>query len=136
MAELVEVHVPAAEKLRVVLAHLRTHRPAARSEVFPPADARRLRRQREGHLPPGHGSWWHRAAMALAVLARQCLPRRVPEVPTLGREVAAWEARRHRHQAPSAWRLTTKDARINLKRLYPKYSVEQTPRVWCKIPRT
>jgi hypothetical protein len=36
--------------------------------------------------------------------------------------VAAWEARRNRHQAAIDWRFTTKDARIKLRSLYPKES--------------
>jgi hypothetical protein len=42
MAELVEVHVPAAAKIRVVLDHLSTHTPGALYDVFPPAAARRI----------------------------------------------------------------------------------------------
>jgi hypothetical protein len=122
MAELVDVHVPEAEKLRVVLDYLSPPTPAALSDVLPPADARRLLRTLECHPTPVHGRWLHMAAIALAVLARQCLNRRIPDVHTMGREVAAWEARRHRHHATIAWRFTTKDARIKLKSLYPKYS--------------
>jgi hypothetical protein len=62
------------------------------------------------------------AEMERAVLARRCLPRRFPDLPTLAREVAAWEVRRHRHHAAIEWRFTTKDARIKLKSLYPKES--------------
>lgn len=122
MAELVDVHCPQAEKIRVVLDNLSTHTPAALYEVFPPADARRMLRKLEFHLTPVHGSWLNMAAIELAVLARQCLNRRVPDVHTMGREVAAWEASRNRQQASIDWRFTTKDARIKLKSLYPKYS--------------
>jgi hypothetical protein len=62
------------------------------------------------------------AEIELAVLARQCLNRWIPEATTMAREVAAWEARRNRHPATIDWRFTTKDARIKLKSLYPKYS--------------
>ncbi len=119
MAELVDVHFPEAEKIRVVLDNLSTHTPAALYEVFPPADARRMLRQLEFHWTPVHGSWLNMAQIELAVLARQCLSRRIPDVHTMAREVAAWEARRNRHQATIDWRFTTKDARIKLKSLYP-----------------
>jgi hypothetical protein len=122
MAELVDVHFPKAEKIRVVLDNLSTHTPAALYDVFPPADARRMLRTLEFHLTPVHGSWLNMAEIELAILARQCLNRRVPDVHTMGREVAAWEARRNRHQATIDWRFTTKTARIKLKSLYPKYS--------------
>jgi hypothetical protein len=122
MAELVDVHFPEAEKIRVVLDNLSTHTPAALYDVFPPADARRILRKLEFHPTPVHGSWLNMAEIELAVLARQCLHRRIPDATTMAREVAAWEARRNRHPATIDWRFTTKDARIKLKRLYPKYS--------------
>jgi DDE superfamily endonuclease len=56
MAELVDVHFPEAEKIRVVLDNLSTHTPAALYEVFPPADARRMLRKLEFHPTPVHGS--------------------------------------------------------------------------------
>ena len=122
MAELVEVHFPEAEKIRVVLDHLSTHTPGALYDVFPPAEARRVLRKLEFPPTPVHGSWLHMAEIELAVLARQCLNRRIPESHTMAREVAAWELRRTHHHAMIDWRLTTKDARMKLKSLYPKES--------------
>jgi len=120
MAELVAVHVPEAEKSRVVLDNVSTHTPVALYEVFPPADTRWMLRKLEFHLTPVHGSWLHMAKMERAVLARQCLNRRIPDANTRAHEVAAWEARRNRHQAMIDWRFTTADARMKLKSLYPK----------------
>jgi hypothetical protein len=42
MAELVHVHFPEAEKIRVVLDNLSPHTPGALYEVFPPAEARQI----------------------------------------------------------------------------------------------
>jgi hypothetical protein len=122
MAELVNVHFPKAERIRVVLDKLRTHTPGALYDVFPPAEARRILRKLEFHPTPGHGSWLNMAEIELAVVARQCLTRRIPDRHTMAREVAAWEARRNRHHAMIDWRFTTKEARIKLKSLYPKES--------------
>jgi DDE superfamily endonuclease len=122
MAELVHVHFPEAEKIRVVLDNLSTHTPGALYEVFPPAEARRILRKLEFHPTPVHGSWLNMAEIELAVLARQCLNHRIPDLSTMAREVAAWEVRRNRHYAAIDWRFTTKEARIKLKRLYPKES--------------
>jgi hypothetical protein len=80
-------------------------------------------RTRAFPLTPVHGSWLNMAEIELAVLARQCLNRRIPNVHTMAREVVAWEARRNRHHATIDWRFTTKDARIKLQSLYPKYSM-------------
>lgn len=38
---------------------------------------------------------------------------------TLIEEVSAWEETRNRNHATTDWQLTTADARIKLKRLYP-----------------
>jgi hypothetical protein len=122
MAELVDVHFPRAEKIRVVLDNLSTHTPGALYDVFPPAEARRILRKLAFHPTPVHGSWLNMAEIELAVLARQCLNRRIPDLRTMAREVSAWEVRRNRHQATIDWRFTTKDARIKLKSLYPKES--------------
>lgn len=92
LAELGAVHGPTAEQMRVVWDHRSPYPPAALSAVFPPADARRLRRTLEFQRTPGQGRWGNRAAMERAVLARQCLNRRMLAVQTRGRAVAAWEA--------------------------------------------
>jgi len=126
MAELVDVHFPKAEKIRVAWDNLSPHTPAALSEVFALAEARRLLRILEFHLTPVHGSWLNMAEIELAVLARQCLHRRVPDAHDMAREVAAWETRRNRHQATINWRFTTKEAWLKLKSLYPKESLSQT----------
>ena len=68
---------------------------------------------------PKHGSWLNIAEIELNVLGRQCLARRIPDKPTLTREVTTWEAQRNTDQAKVNWRFTTADARIKLKRLYP-----------------
>jgi hypothetical protein len=65
------------------------------------------------------------AECELSVLARQCLARRLPNVETLAREVAAWESRRNQAQVTIDWRFTTADARIKLKRLYPIFKEQK-----------
>jgi DDE superfamily endonuclease len=89
MADLVNVHVPEAEKIRVGLDSLSIPTPAALYEAFPPAEARRILRKREFHPTPVHGSWLNWAEIELAVLARQCVHRRIPARLTMAREVAA-----------------------------------------------
>lgn len=123
MRELVEVHCPEAEKIRVVLDNLSTHTPGALYEVFAPAEARRILRKLEFHLTPVHGSWLNMAEIELAVLARQCVNRRIATIAGMIRETSAWQARRNRSQAVIKWRFTTADARIKLKSLYPKESL-------------
>jgi len=50
------------------------------------------------------------------------LQNRVPDIATLGREIAAWQAPRNRHQTRINWGFSTTDARVKLKRLYPSVS--------------
>ncbi len=59
------------------------------------------------------------AESELGVLASQCLDRRIPDKQTLIEEVAAWQARRNRHNTKADWQFTITDARVKLKRLDP-----------------
>jgi hypothetical protein len=117
--DLVDVRYPEAECIVLVMDNLNTHTPAALYEAFPPAEAKRLADKLEIHHTPKHGSWLNIAEIALSVLSRQCLDRRVPDFATLAAEVAAWEAERNAAGGTVDWRFTTADARIKLKRLYP-----------------
>jgi DDE superfamily endonuclease len=119
--ELVDVRYPDAERIVLMLDNLNTHTAAALYDGFAPAEAKRLADKLELHYTPKHGSWLNIAEIELSVLSRQCLDRRVPDVATLGREVAAWQERRNRAARPVDWRFTTEDARIKLKRLYPSF---------------
>ena len=119
MKELVDIHFPKAEVIRVVLDNLNTHTPAALYEVFEPEEARRILRKLEFHYTPKHGSWLDMAEVEFSVLSGQCLNRRIPDVEMLQREIAAWEKERNEKQATVDWRFTATDARVKLKRLYP-----------------
>ncbi len=119
MREVVDVHFPEAERIVVVQDNLSTHTPAALYAAFPPAEAKRIWDRLEFHYTPTHGSWLNMAEIELSVLSRQCLDRRIPDQPTLQREVAGWEARRNAAQATVHWQFTTADARVKLKKLYP-----------------
>ena len=123
MKDLVDVHFPEVERVRVVLDNLNTHTPAALYATFPPAEARRLVRRLEFHYTPKHGSWLNMAESEFAVLSGQCLDRRLPDRDTVQREVIAWETERNAHRAIINWRFTATDAREKLKHLYPSKSL-------------
>ena len=123
--ELADVHFPAADKIVLVMDNLNTHKPASLYEAFPPAEARRLIEKLEIHYTPKHGSWLDMAETELSILTKQCLDRRIPDKQTLIREVAAWEHNRNSHHAKTDWQFTTDDARIKLKRLYPRFRVNR-----------
>ena len=90
--------LPTAEKIVLVQDNLSTHTPASLYTAFPAPEARRLANRFEWHYTPKHGSWLDMAESELAVLATQCLSRRIPDKQTLEKEVVAWES--HPKQTP------------------------------------
>ena len=117
--EVVDGMYPQAQKIVRVMDNLNTHSPASLYEAFEPAEAKRIADKLEIHYTPKHGSWLDMAEIELGILNRQCLDRRLADVETLRREVAAWEHDRNRRVTKVNWRFTTADARVKLKRLYP-----------------
>lgn len=75
----------------VVLDNLNVHTPASLYVAFSPAEARRIAKRVEFHYTAKHGSWLNVAECELAVLANQCLARRLGHIDTARREIAAWE---------------------------------------------
>jgi len=120
LREVADVTYADADKIVLVMDNLHTHRLAVLYQVYPPEEARRLYERFEVHHTPKHASWLNMAETELSVLGRQCLDRRIAHQDLLRREVAAWEAKRNRAQVRVDWQFTTADARIKLKRLYPK----------------
>jgi len=119
LKDLSDTHFPQAQKIVLVQDNLNTHKHASLYEAFPAVEARRLVERFEWHYTPKHGSWLDMAESELGVLTAQCLDRRIPDKPTLIKEIAAWEDRRNKHHTKADWQFTTADARIKLKRLYP-----------------
>jgi hypothetical protein len=117
--ELIDIHYPEAELIRLVLDNLNTHVPGALYETFEPQEARRILEKIEFHYTPKHGSWLNMAEIELSALTRQCLDRRIADKELLSTEVSAWETERNEKVVVVNWRFTTEDARIKLKRLYP-----------------
>lgn len=121
MKNLVDVYYPEATTIRVVMDNLNTHTFGSLYETFPPEEARRIAEKLELHYTPKHGSWLNVAEIELRVLTVQCLNRRIPDADTLRREVHAWETERNTSGARVDWQFTSDDARIHLKRLYPRF---------------
>ena len=123
MQQVADEWYPQAEKIVVVLDNLNTHTPAAFYETFAPEEARRLVERFEFHFTPKHGSWLNMAEIELSALVRQCLNRRLPDLPTVTREVQAWQQQRNDEVVKVQWQFQTSDARTKLKHLYPKIQV-------------
>lgn len=120
MRELVDVHFPQAEVIRVVLDNLNTHTPAALYDAFSPAEARRILRKLRFHFTPKHGSWLNMAEIEISILSRQCLKQRIDSIETLQQLVLAWQERRNAQQARINWCFDVSRARTKLARLYPQ----------------
>jgi len=122
MKNLVDIHFPEAQVIRVVLDNLNTHTPASLYETFVPEEARRILRKLEFHYTPKHASWLNMAEIEISVLDRQCLDRRLPELTLVRSEVAAWEDQRNQQRATVDWQFTNSKARSKLQYLYPSIS--------------
>ncbi len=119
MRDLVDVHYPQAELIRVVLDNLSTHSLGALYETFEPAEARRLAQKLEFHFVPKHASWLNMVEIEIGVLRGECLDRRIDNKAKLEKEISAWERRRNKARARINWMFTTEKARTKMGRAYP-----------------
>ena len=126
MQELVDIHFPKAERIRVVLDNLSTHTAGALYQAFPPAEARRLLNRLEFHYVPKHASWLNMVEIEIGVLRSQCLDRRIDSKERLVSEIAAWERQRNTSRARIKWMFTTEKARDKMGRAYPKLSTKES----------
>jgi DDE superfamily endonuclease len=117
--EIADQHYPCAEKIRLVMDNLSTHKPAALYEAFPPEEAKRIWDRFEFIYTPKHGSWLNMAEIELHVLMGQCLKRRIDNMETMQYEVSEWQKDRNNKQATINWQFTNDKARVKLKKLYP-----------------
>ena len=118
--EMLEERYPDAEKVVLVMDNLNTHNIGSLYAAFPADEARRLANRLDIHFTPKHGSWLNIAEIELSVLKRQCLAGRVDCIEKMRDKVAAWNIDRNNRQSKVDWQFKTDDARIKLKRLYPK----------------
>lgn len=108
-----------AKRITLVMDNLATHTPAAFYEVFEPIEAKRILDRFEFVYTPKHGSWLNMAEIELNVLMNQCLDRKICDMTTIKKEVAAWQQHRNNKECKINWQFTNQDARIKLKKLYP-----------------
>lgn len=118
--EMLEERYPDAEKVVLVMDNLNTHSIASLYATFSPEKARELAGRLELHFTPKHGSWLNISEIELSVLKRQCLSGRIDCIEKMREKVAAWNIDRNNRQTKVDWQFSTDDARIKLKRLYPK----------------
>jgi transposase len=127
MRDLVDIHFPKAERIRVVLDNLSTHSAAALYQTFSADEARRVLRRLEFHYVPKHASWLNMVEIEIGVLAGQCLDRRIESIEQLAAEIAVWERQRNAAGARIKWMFTTEKARAKMGRAYPHPRVSSDP---------
>lgn len=120
MRDLVDVHYPGADRIRLVLDNLSVHTASALYQTFEPAEARRILSRIEFHFTPKHASWLNMVEIEIGIMVRQCLNRRIPDKETLISEIAAWERRRNAEEVGIRWMFTVDRAREKMGRVYPR----------------
>ena len=111
---------PKAKKIILVTDNLNTHCFGSLYKAFEPAEAKYLAERFEWHYTPKHGSWLDMAEIEINVMCRQALSKAFPDLESFKAQVAAWTAERNAKITKIDWQFTTADARIKLKKLYPK----------------
>ncbi len=111
------------ERVTLVCDNLNTHTKGAFYEAFEPAVCGPTSAV-ESPYTPKHGSWLNVAECELSCLTSQCLSgRRIGELSELRSEIAIWSDTTNAKQRGQDWQFRIDDARMKLKRLYPKIKV-------------
>jgi hypothetical protein len=123
-AQILDTRYAKNDLVTLVCDNLNTHTKGAFYEVFEPARARAYVKRLDFHYTPKHGSWLNVAECELSCMTSQCLDdRRIAEVLELQSEIRAWSERTNAKQRAVDWQFRIDDARVKLKRLYPKIKV-------------
>ena len=121
VAQLLDSRYAHCDKVTLVCDNLNTHTKGAFYEAFPPDIARAYIKRINFCYTPKHGSWLNVAECELSCLTSQCLSdRRIGELTELQIEIAAWADKTNAKQRGVDWQFRIENARVKLKRLYPK----------------
>jgi DDE superfamily endonuclease len=105
----------------LVCDNLNTHTKGAFYEAFAPDIARAYLKRIKFCYTPKHGSWLNVAECELSCLTSQCMNgRRIGELTELHTEIGAWSDKTNAKQRGVDWQFRIENARVKLKRLYPK----------------
>jgi len=116
--ELVDVHFAHADKIKLVMDNLNTHRLSSLYEHFSPQEARRIIKKLELHYTPKHGSWLNMAEIEISALTQQCLRRRLASIESVTRELKIAVAARNQQKKRIHWGFSTEEARVKLSKIY------------------
>jgi DDE superfamily endonuclease len=121
VAQLLDTRYANCKQVTLVCDNLNTHTKGAFYEAFEPTKARTYIKRINFCYTPKHGSWLNVAECELSCLTSQCLrDRRLGTLPELQSEIAAWSDKTKAKQRGVDWQFRIENARVKLKRLYPK----------------
>ena len=126
MRLLVDEYFPTAERIPAGCGQPQHPYPRGLVRRSSSDEARRMIRKLEFSYTPKHGSWLAYGGVEFAVLAGQCLDRRIPNIETLQEEIAAWQSQRNQRLAKIHWQFDTDVARVKLKRPIPPWNPPKT----------
>lgn len=116
---------PEAETIHLVMDNLSTHSRKSLTDLCGEEFGGEIWACFTPHYTPKHGSWLNQAEIEIGLFSRQCLgKRRIPDLPTLRREAAAWNHPVNRERVKIDWRFDRKTARRKFR--YKKPSITRS----------
>ena len=107
-----------AEVLRVVTDNLNIHKEKSFYEAFSEDEAKQILEKIEFHYTPKHASWLNAAEIEINVMDSECTGRRIGDIGTLTKEVAAWTKKRNDDKKKINWKFTKEKADKKLSKHY------------------
>jgi hypothetical protein len=102
---------PSARTIHLVLDNLSTHARSCLARFLGPDQADQLWNRFTIHPTPKHASWLNQAEIEISIFARQCWgSRRMPSLPALRAECAAWNRTVNRQRLKINWTFSRLDA--------------------------
>jgi hypothetical protein len=121
VAQMLDTRYADGAEVTLVCDNLNTHTKGAFYEAFAPERARAYIKRINFCSTPKHGSWLNVAECALSCLTSQGLSdRRIGELTELQTAIATWAEQTNATQRGVDWQFRIENARVKLKRLYPK----------------
>ena len=115
---LVDEEYQDVKTIRLVMDNLNTHKEKSFYEAFREEEAERILDKIEFHYTPKHASWLNAAEIEINVMDVECTDRRIGDLETLAREVAAWTKRRNDQKKKINWKFTRDKADKKLSKYY------------------
>jgi hypothetical protein len=107
-----------AEVLRVVTDNLNIHKEKSFYQAFSEDEAKQILEKIEFHYTPKHAFWLNAAEIEINVMDSECTGRRIGDIGTLTKEVAARTKKRNDDKKKVNWKFTKEKADKKLSKHY------------------